>query len=202
MRLISPHQIRKGLSAIHRIDNSSWSCFSDDIMQIETSLFGKWILPKCDFEMKIRDPRNVNLVALVDGEVAGYCISSALENCQDVRGVQDDPRLGYDDVLYTDTLGVSKDFQGFGLGKALKCHQMMAATLMGYHYIAGRNRVNQAERMWQLNQSVGAQQVKLIKDAYDEEPKACIYYHIDLRLSTVNKTSLKLSPEEFDNVTA
>jgi len=58
-------------------------------MQIETSLFikGNQVMGNCEFETKIGDPQSVNLVALVDGEVAGYCISSMLKNYQDVYGV-------------------------------------------------------------------------------------------------------------------
>jgi len=126
--------------------------------------------------------RGVCFVALIRGEVAGYCLGAPLELFAHLRGVRDDPRFGRGDVLFAAALAVDERFRGHGLGRRLKRTQITCARRMGYDWVAGRDRHGDDEPAWRLNQALGATELAVVRDAFDDgsEPRDGIYYHIDL----------------------
>ena len=139
----------------------------------------------------VDNPRSVSFVALIGGEVAGYCLGGPLETFSHLPGVTDDPYYGTAEVLYAANLAVDDRFRGHGLARRLKRTQLVAARSLAYLWIAGRNRRVVAEPMWRLNESLGAHALGVVHDAYADgpEPRECIYYHIDIEMACLEMAS-------------
>ncbi len=134
-------------------------------------------------EAIVEDPRGVSLVALAGREVAGFCFGGPLEAFAEVRGTQTDPNWGAGNTLYSADVTVAALYRGHGVARQIKAAQIERARALGYRYLAGRNRVGLAERMWRINRAFGAYQIQFLRNSYSDglEPRDCIYYHIDLR---------------------
>ncbi len=171
---------------VRRLDRAGWSRYAGPIAAIEEASFSG--LSRDDEGQMlaiVEHPRSVCFVALIGGEVAGYCLGAPLEAFEHLRGVSDDPHFGTGEVLYAATLAVGDRFRGHGLARRLKRTQIVAARPLGYRWVAGRNRRGVAERMWHLNESLGAHALGVVRSAYQDgpEPRECIYYHIDVEMA-------------------
>jgi RHH-type proline utilization regulon transcriptional repressor/proline dehydrogenase/delta 1-pyrroline-5-carboxylate dehydrogenase len=113
--------------------------------------------------------------AQVDGETrvvgsALACPASAV----DVAGPEDDPLRAHS--LYSLAITVHPDFQGRGLGRALKRAQLEGARSAGrYRHVVGRNRVPDAEPMARLNRAFGAYEVARLEGQYEGAGVASYY---------------------------
>lgn len=171
---------------IQGLDAQTWEQHAAAIMRVEKASYEPARQDSLEFLAKVvKHPRGVSMVALADDVVAGFCFGGPLEVFPEAPGAQTDPNWGQGNTLYSADVTVAAPYRGQGIGRQLKAAQIARARALGYRFIAGRNRVQLAERMWQLNQAFGAYQVQYLKNSYDDgrEPRDCIYYHIDLGVS-------------------
>ncbi|MCA9605162.1 MAG: aldehyde dehydrogenase family protein, partial [Myxococcales bacterium] len=114
--------------------------------------------------------------------VVGSALAAPLEQVADVEGPDTDPMLGKDNTLYSIAVTVDPDFQGHGIGRALKLAQLVRAREMSradgsprFLHSSGRNRIPDASAMARLNDSLGAYTVRAIENAYEGEGMARYY---------------------------
>ncbi len=131
-------------------------------------------------------PEGVAVVAEVEEgasvRVIGSALATPLELVADVVGPDEDPMLGRGNTIYSIAVTVDPDFQGHGVGRALKLAQLEAARVMRrpdgsprFLHASGRNRVPDASAMARLNDSLGAYTVRAIENAYEGEGVARYY---------------------------
>lgn len=128
--------------------------------------------------------------AQVDGvwEFVGFVIGHPLEAAaHHEEGPDRDPMLGKNNSLYSLSLTVSGEYQGLGIGKALKLSQLKEAakrkTADGsarYHFVAGRNRVGHTAAMAHLNRAFGAHLVCVLTGQYEDPEGQAIYYRMPI----------------------
>lgn len=168
---------------LQELGAQTWARYAQAIMDIEGASYEPSRRDSREFLRAIvKDARGVSLVALADTEVAGFCFGGPLEAFADVHGAQTDPNWGEANTLYSADVTVAAPYRGHGIARQLKAAQIECARTLGYRYLAGRNRVGLAERMWRINRAFGAYQVQFLRNSYNDglEPRDCIYYHIDL----------------------
>lgn len=120
-------------------------------------------------------------------ELVGCALGAPLEHVGNVPGPATDPNLGQDNTLYSLAISVDPEYQGHGIGSALKFDQIRAARAMAtseghprYRFLTGRNRVGDANQMTYLNRRFGAYAVELLDEQYGEEDAQALYYRIPL----------------------
>ena len=109
--------------------------------------------PPDDIRAALLDEQGVTSVAEIqerdDWVFVGFGIGQPLERAADnEEGPDRDPMLGRNNTLYSLSITVSPEYQGLGIGRLIKEHQIAIAaerrTADGkprYRYVTGRNRV-------------------------------------------------------------
>jgi len=169
------------------LSTSSWPEFADRIMEIEEASYEPARRDSREFlEAIVRAPRSIALLCFAGESVVGFCFAAPLELFPDVEGTKMDPEWNKGSTLYSADVTVSPEYRNRGIGYELKKEQIRVARDLGYRFIAGRNRVGMASPMRVINAKLGAYQIKYLVNSYpDNLPyRDCIYYHIDLTLSS------------------
>ena len=173
----------KCVARIERLNSSNWCEFEESVYMIEEASYE---VGRRHSEAMIKEAvlntAGISLVALTDGIVAGFCIGAPISEFRHLAGPSIEMTDSYGEILYAVDLCVADRYRGCGLARQLKMAQIERAKQEGYRLLTGRNRVGFADIMWRLNQSLGAESVSVIDDAYKDhlEPNATIYYHIKL----------------------
>lgn len=168
---------------IQKLTSESWSQYQSDIMALESQAFSAAQCHPPEFYSNIIcSERSLSYIALSNGNVVGFLVSGALELFADYAGVTTDPYFGQKLVIYAADMVVSAECRKQGIGKLLKQRQLLDAKALNYRFVAGRNRLEYAQAMWSVNQSLGAKEIQRLTGIYKDgrEPNACIYYHIPL----------------------
>jgi RHH-type transcriptional regulator, proline utilization regulon repressor / proline dehydrogenase / delta 1-pyrroline-5-carboxylate dehydrogenase len=117
----------------------------------------------------------------------GFGIGTPLEHTAEVEGCDRDPMLGRENTLYSVSITVAPEYQGMGLGRAIKEEQLRAAAELRradgsprYRYVSGRNRVGHTAQMNHLNRVYGAHTVAILTGQYEDPEGQAIYYRIPL----------------------
>jgi acyl-CoA reductase-like NAD-dependent aldehyde dehydrogenase/4-aminobutyrate aminotransferase-like enzyme/GNAT superfamily N-acetyltransferase len=140
----------------------------------------------------LEDPDCIATYAEVkDGDswnFVGFAIGNPLEAAAEhEEGPDRDPMLGRKNSLYSLSLTVAEEYQGYGIGKKLKRAQLEeAATRRNddgsprYRFVAGRNRVGHTAAMAHLNRAFGAHLVCVLTGQYEDPEGQAIYYRMPL----------------------
>lgn len=118
----------------------------------------------------------------------GFAIGNPLEAAaKHEEGPDRDPMLGRKNSLYSLSLTVAEDYQGYGIGKKLKRAQLKEAAsrvnedgTSRYRFVAGRNRVGHTAAMAHLNRAFGAHLVCVLTGQYEDPEGQAIYYRMPL----------------------
>ncbi len=118
----------------------------------------------------------------------GFAIGNPLEAAAEhEEGPDRDPMLGRHNSLYSLSLTVSEEYQGFGIGKKLKRAQLKEAASRRnedgtprYRFVTGRNRVGHTAAMAHLNRAFGAHLVCVLTGQYEDPEGQAIYYRMPL----------------------
>ncbi len=166
-----------------RLNVANWSRWRPQMLRLETQTYEPSRQDTSDtLEKIVCNEKGVNLVAIDDQQLAGFCLGAPLEAFAHVRGPAEDPFRGNATVLYAANTLVDDHYRRQGIGRELKTRQIDAARSEGFQQISGRNRAGLADAMWQLNSSLGARAIHIIEKDYQDgiEPDLCIYYRIAL----------------------
>ncbi|MCP4444497.1 MAG: aldehyde dehydrogenase family protein [Myxococcales bacterium] len=118
----------------------------------------------------------------------GFAIGQPLEAVHaSEEGPDRDPMLGQENSLYSVSVTVCEEFQGFGIGRSLKEAQLREAALRRradgsprYRFVTGRNRVGHTAAMAHLNRAFGAHLVCVLTGQYEDPEGQAIYYRMPL----------------------
>jgi acyl-CoA reductase-like NAD-dependent aldehyde dehydrogenase/4-aminobutyrate aminotransferase-like enzyme/GNAT superfamily N-acetyltransferase len=139
----------------------------------------------------LENPEGIVIIAEVfeDGrwKFVGFAIGTPLECAADVEGPDRDPMLGRHNTLYSASITMAPEYQGLGVGRAIKEAQLREAYRRRrrdgsprYRYVTGRNRVGHTARMTHLNRVFGAHLVAVLTGQYEDPEGQAIYYRIPL----------------------
>ena len=134
----------------------------------------------------------VAVVAEIESEsgwsIIGSALAGPIEAFPNLDGPKRDPQLGAHDTAYSIALTLDPDYQGLGLGRALKQAQLKAARTLKnedgsprYRSMVGRNRVGLTDSMGHLNDSFGAYTKTIYNHQYGTEAGTARYYSIPLQ---------------------
>ena len=122
-----------------------------------------------------------------DWKLIGCALASPLDRFASVEGPDNDPLREDDETLYSSAITVRSEYQGLGIGRALKQEQLKRAEAMKrsdgsprYRFSTGRNRVGHTAAMTRLNRIFGAHTVFDLKNQYGEADGRALYYRIPL----------------------
>lgn len=163
------------------------------IMALEAEIFEP---ARRDPEHRLRlgfdDPEGVVVLAEAQTPegawaLAAYAIATPLEHMGDQDWITHAPFYGRENTLYSIAISVSPQYQGFGLGKAIKAEQLRVARALRrvdgsprYHFVSGRNRVGFTDAMQRINRMFGAHEVVTLRNQYGDPNGAALYYRIPL----------------------
>jgi RHH-type transcriptional regulator, proline utilization regulon repressor / proline dehydrogenase / delta 1-pyrroline-5-carboxylate dehydrogenase len=147
--------------------------------------------PPAQIRAALEDPEGVVNVAEVrqgdEWQLVGFAIGAPLEHSADVEGPDRDPMLGRDNTLYSVSVTMAGEYQGLGLGRALKRAQLCAAASRKdeqgaprFRYVTSRNRVGHTASMTHLNRVFGAHVVCVLTGQYEDPEGQAIYYRTPL----------------------
>jgi len=156
--------------------------FSKDIEGIQKAVYEPARQTATSQFHKISNAKNGIGMGLFDKKkLVGICFAAPLKLMETERGVADDPELNNDKVLYMQDVTVLPEYAGKGLGKLLKTALVIKAMHSGVEAIRGRNRDRYAAMMFDINLSLGAFELKKMKDDYpDAKPfRSSLYYSMD-----------------------
>lgn len=133
----------------------------------------------------------ITLAEAKEGEewsFVGFAIGQPLEAVHESEeGPDRDPMLGQGNSLYSVSVTVCEEFQGFGIGRQLKEAQLGEATVRKrddgsprYRFVTGRNRVGHTAAMAHLNRAFGAHLVCVLTGQYEDPEGQAIYYRMPL----------------------
>ncbi|MGB0647360.1 MAG: aminotransferase class III-fold pyridoxal phosphate-dependent enzyme, partial [Bradymonadia bacterium] len=133
----------------------------------------------------------VAVVAEIESDAGWSIIGSALagpiEAFPDLDGPKQDRHFGAHNTAYSIALTLDPQYQGLGLGRALKQAQLQAARALKnadgtprYHAMVGRNRVGLTDSMGHLNDSFGAYTKTVYEHQYGTDAGTARYYSIPL----------------------
>lgn len=161
---------------IHRLTPELWGRYKDQIMALEKRIYEPARRDSEEFLAEIvSHPRSVCLVAVEAERVVGFALAGPLEGVPGVRGPHEDPERGRGTCLYSADIAVAPEFRGRGLGVRLKRGQIEWARRLGYRWIRSRNRVDRADRMMEINRSLGACEIFYYPRDYREDRAPCLY---------------------------
>ena len=115
-----------------------------------------------------------------------------------LRRSQTGPQLSAHDTAYSIALTLDPDYQGLGLGRALKQAQLKAARALNedgsprYRSMVGRNRVGLTDSMGHLNDSFGAYTKTIYNHQYGTEAGTARYCSIPLQGFVPSKTQTRI----------
>jgi acetylornithine/succinyldiaminopimelate/putrescine aminotransferase len=114
--------------------------------------------------------------------------SAPLELWWSIDGPRQDPNLSRRNTLYSADITVASRARGRGIGYRLRERSIKEALREPradggprYAFIAGRNRVGEADAMWALNKKFGAYEVATYTGQYGQDSGRSLYYRIPLR---------------------
>ncbi|HUH05050.1 MAG TPA: aldehyde dehydrogenase family protein, partial [Kofleriaceae bacterium] len=117
-----------------------------------------------------------------DWQLVGFAISAPLEICTGEEGPDRDPMLGRDNSLYSVSVTVADEYQGLGIGRALKLEQLREAAKRRtpdgrprFRYVSSRNRVGVTASMRHLNRVFGAHTVSVLTGQYEDPEGQALY---------------------------
>ena len=122
-----------------------------------------------------------------DWLTVGSALAGPLELFAAIEGPDTDRFLGENNTAYSIAVTVHPDYQGHGIGKALRDAQLKALRTMErggrprYEYVTGRNRVGLAASMTHVNRCFGAYEVVRLAGQYGQDTAEAIYYRQPLR---------------------
>ncbi len=133
----------------------------------------------------------VTLAEVQEGQewnFVGFAIGQPLEAVhKSEEGPDRDPMLGQGNSLYSVSVTVCEEFQGFGIGRKLKEAQLGEAALRKrsdgtrrYRFVTGRNRVGHTAAMTHLNRAFGAHLVCVLTGQYEDPEGQAVYYRMPL----------------------
>ncbi|MEE2787696.1 MAG: aminotransferase class III-fold pyridoxal phosphate-dependent enzyme, partial [Myxococcota bacterium] len=117
----------------------------------------------------------------------GSALAGPLEQFGSIEGPDTDRFLGQNNTAYSIAVTVHPNYQGKGIGKALRDAQLKALRTMErsgrprYEYVTGRNRVGLAASMTHVNRCFGAYEVVRLSGQYGQDDAEAIYYRQPLR---------------------
>lgn len=175
----------KELRPIHleTIGTDNWQIYAGDICALESHVYEPARRLSRDEMARIAlDSHGLAVVALAEGNLAGFAFAGPLEWFGDVAGTLQDPEWGRGTALYSADVTVSPILRRAGVGRRLKIWQIDSASSAGYRYIVGRNRMVLADAMIALNASLGAEACCYLSNTYRDgiEPDVSMYYKISL----------------------
>lgn len=155
-----------------------------DVLALEAKVYEPARRDEEDTLRKAFGPGGVAVVAeAIEGdrrELVGIALAAPADRMAHVGGVKDDPLRG--ETLYSLSITVDPDWQGHGIGRAMKIAQVEAARgVLGgdssprYRHVSGRNRIPDASAMARLNDSLGAYTVEVLDHQYEGEGVARYY---------------------------
>ncbi len=147
--------------------------------------------PPADIRAALEDPEGATVVAEVqiDGrwELIGFAIGQPLEGVAKEEGPDQDPMLGKNNTLYSVSITLAPEYQGFGIGEKLKHQQLNEAAARKrpdgsprYRFVTSRNRIGHTPAMRHLNDRFGAHVVFVLYGQYEDPEGQAVYYRIPL----------------------
>ena len=122
-----------------------------------------------------------------DGAV-GMSFAAPLELWWGVDGPRQDPHFGRNNTLYSADITVAHRARGRGIGQRLRARQNREALaarrkdgLPRFAFITGRNRLGEADQMWEINRRLGAYTAAVYHGQYGEDGARARYYRLPLR---------------------
>ena len=149
--------------------------------------------PPAEIRVALENPEGSVVIAEKAGEggaapqLIGFALGVPLEASKDVEGCDGDPLLGHHNTMYSVSVTVAPGYQGTGIGRRLKEHQLRdargrrtAAGAPRYLHVTGRNRIGRTAQMTHLNRVFGAHVVSILTGQYEDPEGQALYYRIPL----------------------
>jgi len=196
---------------VRRIEPSEHDSVLAKVCELEARLFEA---ARRDTEQWLKrgfdDPDGVVVVVEVEEDegwcFAGCAIGAPVERVTEAEGPDRDPMTGRYNTFYSISVTLDPEFQGYGLGHALKVGQLREAAAARrsdgtkrYLHAAGRARVGETGPMTAINRALGAYTVFTLQNQYGEEGAEALYYRMPLGPFTVHSAEgLKPASEKVD----
>ncbi len=150
---------------ISRITATDWERLEDSLMNIERSCFHPNIQETAETKREMLEMEDtIAFVAEVDRKTVGESYGFPLRNVINLPGafVLSQRYLGKRvKALYHYSIGVLPEYQGMGIGKALKRATILEAKRQGYRFLVGHAKEGAA---LELNKKLGAR----VTESYDD----------------------------------
>ena len=163
-----------------RFDKNNFASYRKDIEQLEKDVYEPARQTSIElFERSASDGGSLCLGILKGDKLGAITFAAPPALFGRLSGIEGEPCLQDERALYAMDTTIQKEFQGLGMGQFLKYAQTLLACEKGKSVIFGKNRVQLARTMIQLNLSLGALERNYLPYSYDdnEEHRDSFYYH-------------------------
>ena len=174
---------------IRRIDAAQLRALSQEVEALEADAYEPARRDPLSYLRTVAETEGSIILIAEDPEgLIGMSFGAPLEHWWSVDGPRQDSNLCRHNTLYSADITVARRARGRGIGYRLRERSIKEALCEKgadggprYAFVAGRNRMGEADAMWAINKRFGAYEVATYGRQYGQDTGRSRYYRIPLR---------------------